>query len=156
MSAVHPQQDTLMTRIGPVPDDPTQRFTIPYGLVGLPQFTSFVLYSKTQGPLKWLCSRQANGWTFPVLEPTVMWPEYRPPVPKELLALWSCTPADLSFLSILVIVPNQQKMRTNLQAPIAVHGGLRQAVQLVLSDPCYPMAHYLLADEQSRVRACWS
>lgn len=154
--SVHPSPDVLMTRIGPVLDDPALRFEMPYGLIGLPQLTSFVLLGKGESLAKWLCSRQNAQWSFPVLETAAIWPAYRPLVPTELQELWSCSAADVAFLSILVVADRGQAMRTNLQAPIALHRGLHQAVQIVLTDGSYPMAKPLSADEQSRVRACWS
>ncbi|HNJ06216.1 MAG TPA: flagellar assembly protein FliW, partial [Leptospiraceae bacterium] len=79
---------TLETRaLGTVQVDPAQILNFPEGIYGFRESTEFALVEESaENPFKWLQSTTETDLAFIVIQPELVFADYRPEVAKEDLA----------------------------------------------------------------------
>jgi flagellar assembly factor FliW len=76
--------------------------------------------------------------------------DYSPSINEEVLQrLEVQDPADIHFLSIVVIPQDMSRMTANLQGPIVINAKKNIAMQVILDDGKYTTRHYIL-DEMKK------
>lgn len=108
------------------------------GILGFPDLKDFTLiYDLDKGNesgIKWLQSIQEPGFAMPVMNPTLIVPDYSPKFDREYLApLGSNLEPDNILMFVTVTVPKDDVTKTtvNLKAPIIISADCNKAVQLI-------------------------
>ncbi len=122
------------SRFGTVDIDENRIITFAKGLLGFPKYRRYVLIEAGQDSyFWWLQSVEMPDLAFVVTDPSLFVPTYRVPLKKEQMDEMGV--ASLDEAQVFVIVNKRGDTLTgNLQGPLVVHVGTRQAEQLVLSD----------------------
>jgi flagellar assembly factor FliW len=126
---------------------PTQHFTLPEGLVGLPDYRSFSLSAvPDQLPFLWLHLHGPDPLHFVVIEPAGVIPDYELELFDEDAAfLGIADSADALVLNIVTVRPGSADAATvNLAGPIVIHRRTGRAKQCVLANYARYSAHHPL------------
>jgi flagellar assembly factor FliW len=113
--------------------------TLETGMIGFPDMRKFALvYDEEKGedgPIHWFQSMDDPQVAFPVVDPTLIKPDYNPTVSDEILApLGELTDQNV-YVIVTVTVPRDIKeMSINLKAPIVINIDNNKAVQLIVED----------------------
>ena len=112
----------------------------------------YVLLGKPENnnPFMWLHAVHNPNVCFVVVDPFIFKRDYSPSINEEVLQkLEVQDPADIHFLSIVVIPQDMSRMTANLQGPIVVNTKKNIAMQVILDDGKYTTRHYIL-DEMKK------
>jgi len=114
------------------------------GILGFPQYKNYVLIQpEVDSTFYWLQSTEAADLAFVVTDPLLFVPDYQVPLREETRAELAL--ADLTEANILVIVNKvAETLTANLQGPLVIHAGTREAVQVVISEKKYQTRHPIL------------
>lgn len=114
------------------------------GLVGFSHLQSFVILQHKEGsPFRWLQSLNQSGIAFLVVDPGHYIADFAPEIPDswiESLELQEETPR-LVYTIVSIPSGKPEDMTLNLAGPIVINLESRQAKQIVIEDPCYPIKH---------------
>jgi flagellar assembly factor FliW len=129
------------------PTQANQQISLPKGLVGFPQHTSFeLLYAPDQLPFVWMRLLGPDTLHFVVIEPCGIIPDYEPELfdeDAEFLGIRES--ADAMVLNIVAVKPTQPPTATvNLAGPVVVNRRTGVAMQCVLSNHSRYSAHHPL------------
>ncbi len=130
-----------------IPEEDIIRF--PYGLYGFENVKEYVLLGKVEdeNPFMWLHAVHEPDVCFVVIDPYVFKKDYSPSINDKILhKLEVEDPADIRYLSIVVIPQDVSKMTANLQGPIVINAKKNIAMQVVLDDQKYSTKHYILEE----------
>ncbi len=119
-----------------------QRVYLPEGLIGCPDWRSFLLRrSEEMRPVKLLVSLDQPGLSLPAAHPELIAPGYRPRVSEEdAAALGLDAASELDWLVLLTITDEPVKVTANLLGPIAFNRRTGVARQVVQAGAGYPVA----------------
>jgi flagellar assembly factor FliW len=124
-----------------------QRFTLPEGLVGLPQHKSFeVVQVPDQEPFMWLQLQGPDPLNFVVLEPQGIIPDYELELfDEDAEFLGILDSADALVLNIVTLRNNNPAEATvNLAGPIIINRHTGVAKQCILANYFRYSAHHRL------------
>lgn len=114
--------------------------TMPEGILGFPQSTSFVLIQHKEGsPFRWLQSLDQPEIAFLVVDPAIYVADYTPEMPEDdarELQLDEDTP-QLVYTIVTIPRGKPEELTLNLAGPIVINAASRKARQVVLEDPLY-------------------
>ncbi len=131
-------------RFGELDIEPAKVVIFPKGLIGFPDYRSFVPVSLRgiDESLKWLQSVDDPALGFVTLDPKAMFADYDPELcPRELMLLGHASPRDL-IMQVVVTVPEDTKKTTaNLQAPLVINPVARLGMQVIAVSPQYTTKH---------------
>jgi flagellar assembly factor FliW len=129
------------TRFGLVEFDVDQVINFADGLPGFFDLKSFVLIPHgDDSPLNWLQSIDEPGLAFAVIDPWLLFENYKPDLSEislESLEINNAVDDDLIVLTVLTIPDNPQEMTANLKAPIIINAKQNKAKQIVLNTDEY-------------------
>lgn len=113
--------------------------TMETGMIGFPDMRKFALiYDEEKGSkttVRWFQSMDDPQVAFPVMDPTVIKPDYNPMVSDEILAPLGDLNDDNSFILVTLTVPSKiEEMSINLKAPIVINIENNKGVQLIVED----------------------
>lgn len=119
-----------------------QRVYLPEGLIGCPDWQSFLLRrSEEMRPVKLLVSLDQPRLSLPVVHPDLIAPGYRPRISDEdAIALGLNAMSDLDWLVLLTITQDPARVTANLLGPLALNKRTGVARQIVQSGAGYPVA----------------
>lgn len=126
-------------------DIPVIEFVRP--LPGFPELRRFALVQlDDDGVLCSLRSVEDDAVRFLVVPPHVFFPEYEAEISDEAAAEMGITAAeDVQVLVVLNAGASLADTTANLLAPVLVHTGTRQALQVILDDASLPIRAPLLS-----------
>jgi flagellar assembly factor FliW len=132
------------SRFGTVEVDDGRVITFGRGILGFPQYKSYVLIQpEADATFYWLQSVECADLAFVVTDPMLFVPDYQIPLREETRAELGLK--DLGEANVLVIVNKvQETLTANLQGPLVVHAGTRVAAQVVISEKKYQTRHPIL------------
>ena len=132
------------SRFGAVEVDATRIITFGRGILGFPQYKSYVLIQPEEdATFYWLQSVEAADLAFVVTDPLLFIPDYHVPLREETRAELGLK--ELTEANVLVIVNKVGDMLTaNLQGPLVIHSTTRAAAQVVISEKKYQTRHPIL------------
>lgn len=132
------------SRFGPVEVDEGRTIEFPRGILGFPQYKSYVLIQPEQdSTFYWLQSLQAADLAFVVTDPLLFVPDYQVPLREETRQELGIN--DLTEANVLVIVNKVgDTLTANLQGPLVIHAETRVAAQIVISEKKYQTRHPIL------------
>lgn len=131
-------------RFGTVDVDENLVITIPDGLLGFPDDTTYcILRPNDEGAFYWLQSCDSPELAFVVTDPTMFVPEYAVPIRSDQASDLRIESEDDAL--ILVIVNKVgDTLTANLQGPLVCNTEARVAQQLVLAEKRWTTRHLLM------------
>ena len=125
----------------------------PEGLLGFNDLRTFVLLDDPSDEIfAWLQSCETPNIAFPVLEPELFIPNYKPVLAKSDLEVLRMTPDQaVRYFSIVTIPQDPTQMTANLKAPIIINLKKRMARQCVLQDNNLAIREPIFTKLQQRV-----
>ena len=126
-----------------------QPLTMPDGLIGHPEWQHFLLRKSDQlAPVKLLVSRDLPGLSFPVANPWLIKPDYRPRLsPADSQALHANADEGLEWLCLLNVEADPFRVTANLLGPVAFNPQTQTARQVVLSGSGYSATFVVSGNE---------
>jgi flagellar assembly factor FliW len=129
------------SRFGVIEFDKEKILTFTEGLPGFQEAKQFILVPHSDNsPLKWLQSLDIPELAFAVLDPWLLFSDYKPvfnPHDLESLEMENSADEDLAIVTILTIPEDPQEMTANLKAPIIINAKSNKAKQVVLLSDDY-------------------
>lgn len=133
------------TRFGVVDVAKDSLITIPVGLIGFPNSTSFILIEYTP-PFSWLQSTQTADLAFVVVNAAEFGDEYRFDLPFDDRSLELTEKDEVAIFNLVTIRPDPSLSTVNLKAPVVVNLSNRRGKQIILDDPRFPTRMPLYGD----------
>ncbi len=129
-------------------------FTFPSGFVGYPNWRRFALIPAPEGrPFTVLQSLDDAEVSFLVTDPRILWPDYLPTIPQDVLERIEASGPDAVQLLCTLNIQADGAMTANLLGPIVLSTPSRLACQLVLYDTEYSTQHELPPSHRTAFRA---
>lgn len=147
---------TIITRqFGPIDYAEEAVISFPEGLLGFEQMHRFLLIDQPEiEPLRWLQSIDEPQIAFTVMEPELVWPDFRVRLASSDRETLGLSPEAEPLVLVLVTVPKDPAdMTANLLGPLVLHRENRLARQLVIHDSTYGTRERLIPGAPSAVTA---
>ena len=124
------------------------------GIPGFQEYKRYVLLGQEEdSPFCWLQCVDKGDLAFALVDPTSIYPNYEPKVPKEqLIRLGEITEGSLLVYSIVTVPENIQAMTANLMAPVIIHIHTKKGMQLITEGQEYPLRYKIFEAFQSDTR----
>jgi flagellar assembly factor FliW len=119
---------------------PESRITFPSGLVGQPDWKSFVLVTPEEGPVHLLQSTEHTELALMVTDPFQIVPEYDISLSDEDCMALGLGPDERPTLLCTLSVYEEQ-ITTNLVGPLVINSRTGYAKQVVILDSPYSTRH---------------
>ena len=134
----------LATRIfGEVEIEENKIITFPNGIIGFPDLKKFTLMhdeDKGSDTIKWLQSIDEPTFAMPVMDPLVVYLDYKPEVPDTIAEKIGGLAEDDLLVLVTVTVPHDLKQMTvNLMGPFIINVKEKKAVQIIIDNEDYPV-----------------
>ncbi len=125
------------TRFGEILVSPQELITLPFGLVGFPEFKEFVLLEhEEESPFRWLQSLDDAAIAFVVIDPYVFKPDYDIQLSSQEKQTLEITKSEDSFVFVILTLPEDWRDTTaNIKAPLIFNKRTRKGRQIILNDP---------------------
>jgi flagellar assembly factor FliW len=134
------------SRFGKIEVDPKGVINLTEGLLGFPDQKRYVLLSfSDNGPFVWLQSLDDPELAFVLIDPSLVDPNYRIAVGKEILE--SLRVRDLNRCKVYAIVTlnrDPKQVTANLLGPVIINPDTNLGCQVVLMDTEYTTCHRIL------------
>ena len=122
--------------------DSEKLITFSQGIVGFPDLKEFLLIcdseSKDGGGIQWLQSVGEPAFAIPVMDPSIVKPDYNPTIEDEYLkTLGEFEEDDLLVLTTVTVPRAIEDMSINLMAPIIINIKTKKATQIIVENPDY-------------------
>lgn len=113
--------------------------TLEKGIIGFPDLQKFTLIFDLDkgdaGVIKWFQSLDEPQFALPVIDPTVILPDYAPSINDELLQpLGELTDDNLLILVTIKVPENIKNMTVNLRAPLIINADTLKGGQMITED----------------------
>lgn len=117
-----------------------------HGILGFPDLKRFALIHDIErgedAGIRYLQSLDEPGFAMPVMDPTIVKPDYNPHVSEELLEPVGDITKEEILLFVTVTVPHDiTKMTVNLMAPIVVNVQRKKACQIIAEEDGYSIKY---------------
>jgi flagellar assembly factor FliW len=135
------------TRFGTVDVPRESLLTFPSGLLGFPEWTSYVILDHdTDAPFKWLHCVEESSLAFVVIDPALFNPNYQVEISPEARFEVEGNETDELSLVVILTVPSDDPtaMTANLRGPLLMNPRTRRCKQLVLTED-YPTRYPVFA-----------
>ena len=128
-------------------------------ILGFSGYNQFVIVEdKELFPIQWIQSVEDSGLAFPIINPYLLNLNYKIDLPLIMKEAINLNKSDEVLVFTLLVIPSSrlEDVRTNLKAPIIINPDNKQAIQLILDDPAYPLRYHLFrgqgANENNKTR----
>ncbi len=131
------------TRFGDISISDEKLINMSDGLPGLEDFRRFALLSTEETePFHWLQSLDAPDVSLAVINPYLLFPDYRPAVPEEALGQLGVEGTEEVLVLTVAVIPRDfENMTTNLLAPILINTKNNAGRQVILDSGDYDLRH---------------
>ncbi|MFH1058691.1 MAG: flagellar assembly protein FliW [Pseudomonadota bacterium] len=148
MSETAAQQTVKLatTRFGEVEVPADRVLHLAHGMVGFPTLHRYTLLQHREGsPFHWLQSLDNPDLAFVVANPLVFDPTYQVVLGNAETQLLQVSDPGQIQVWVVVTIPHgsPDKLTANLKAPLVINLENRQAAQVILDDPRYPVRQAL-------------
>ena len=138
------------TRFGKVEVEEDSIITLTQPIIGFQEFRRFVLLSGSESGILWLQSTDSKDLAFILMDPISVFPDYEVSLSDRELAELAVTKIEeLDIFTIVVVPEDENKIRTNLKAPVLINRKQRLGKQTILERSNYPI-QFFLARAKSR------
>jgi flagellar assembly factor FliW len=132
------------TRFGTIDLPEDRMITMSGGMVGFPDKKRFcIVHHKDNSPFFWFQSLDDPALAFVITNPWLFKPDYAVDLDMACRMMGWAQEDDAVQLECYVIVTvpkgSPEKMTANLIGPLIINTITREAVQMVLSEECYPL-----------------
>lgn len=125
------------TRFGDISLEDSAEIQFPSGLIGFSRENRFAILERTKGPIAYLQSLTTPRLALPVVDASILRPEYPAMSPEELAALTGIAPESTALLVVVAVDPFDTQLRANLLAPIVINVESRTGKQLIFEGTSY-------------------
>jgi flagellar assembly factor FliW len=108
----------------------------PNGLIGFEENKKFLIVNDDDSqPFRWLVSLENENLNFPILDPTLIVPDYQV----------GTTPLNGQAIFVIAVLGDHiEKSTVNLRSPVVIDETNRHGRQVVLDDDTLPMQYYFI------------
>lgn len=138
--------------LGKVQVDPAQVLQFPEGLYGFRESGEFALIEENpENPFKWLQSTTETDLAFIVIQPELVFADYKPEVAREDLESIGLASSADAIVFLIVTIPEEhpERMTANLQGPILINKENRKGRQAISMNENHLVRIPILAQENS-------
>lgn len=125
------------TRFGDIDLEDTAQIRFPRGVIGFSDETSFAILERERGHVAFLQSIKNHKLALPVIDASLIRPEYPAQPRDEIAALAGIDPKHLLVLVVVSVNPKEKLLRANLLAPILIDAERRLGWQVILDPEKY-------------------
>lgn len=127
----------LDNQIGKIEYSDDSIYNFPEGLYGYQEFKDYIIWSgEKYRPFKLLISVDDPNLFFPLINPKILMPDYKPNI-KDV--------NDWEFMYTIVSIGNSQKdVTVNMRAPILLSRTEKWGKQIILTDSNYLIRHKIV------------
>jgi flagellar assembly factor FliW len=136
----------LTSRFGEIALEEKDILFLPKGILGFSQLSRYVIIEKNEyDPFKWLQSVEDPDVAFVILDPTLIFPNYKLEVHEKELEELNFQQMKELFTYVIVTVPqDSSQMSADLLGPVVINSKKRIAKQVVMPNSPYTTKHYIL------------
>ena len=140
-------------RFGPIEVPEEKLIQLQKPILGFEELSTFFIVEQDDfRPFMRLQSAEREDLAFIVINPTLVFPDYRIEVHSKEVGDLCITNLDAVETDVIVTVPdNPDKVSVNLQGPIVINTDNNFAKQLVLVNSRYSVCHRLLNEQEANV-----
>ena len=118
------------TQFGDLEYDDQYVVLFPQGLIGFEQYRKFIIIDDVDSePFRWLVSLESADLSFPMLDPSLLVPDYR---------VGKAADAAPTVFVVATFGSRADKSSVNLRAPILFDNQKREGQQVILDDESLP------------------
>ena len=120
--------------------------TFEQGLLGFEELTQFAIIAVEEClPFEWLVSLEDPVVAFPILDPTLLFSDYKPSLTKEELVLLDIkNEMDVEMFCIVTLGETPKNVTLNLKGPILINMKNKMGKQIVLTEDYYSLNQLLI------------
>ncbi len=147
---------TTAVRFGEIEYDNTDIVFFSEGLVGMPDYKSFLILNHKEGsPFRWLQSLDAPELAFLIVDPAEFFVDYSPEITDAQIGSFEISEDTPRKVYAVVTVPHgkPESMTVNLAGPLLINAETRNAKQIVLDSEQFQTKHKLFAEQLTSVAA---
>ncbi|HHT9144088.1 MAG TPA: flagellar assembly protein FliW [Candidatus Wunengus sp. YC61] len=113
--------------------------TFEQGLLGFEELTQFAIVAVEEClPFEWLVSLEDPVVAFPILDPTLLFSDYKPSLTKDDLDLLDIKKEmDVEMVCIVTLGETPENVTLNLKGPILINMKNKMGKQIVLTEDYY-------------------
>ena len=115
--------------------------TFEQGLLGFEELTQFAIIAVEEClPFEWLVSLEDPVVAFPILDPTLLFSDYKPSLTKDDLVLLDIKKEmDVEMVCIVTLGETPENVTLNLKGPILINMKNKMGKQIVLTEDYYSL-----------------
>lgn len=115
--------------------------TFEQGLLGFEELTQFAIVAVEEClPFEWLVSLEDPVVAFPILDPTLLFSDYKPSLTKDDLVLLDIKKEmDVEMVCIVTLGETPENVTLNLKGPILINMKNKMGKQIVLTEDYYSL-----------------
>jgi flagellar assembly factor FliW len=125
------------TRFGNISIEESAAIEFPRGIIGFSEETRFAILERANGPIAYMQSLKNPKLALPILDASLLQPDYPEGSKEELAAMVNATVDNLAILVVVHVDKSDGSLRANLLAPIVVDSEARKAWQIILDPEKY-------------------
>ncbi len=120
--------------------------TFEQGLLGFEELTQFAIIAVEEClPFEWLVSLEDPVVAFPILDPTLLFSDYKPSLTKEDIVLLDIkNEMDVEMFCIVTLGETPKNVTLNLKGPILINMKNKMGKQIVLTEDYYSLNQLLI------------
>ena len=120
--------------------------TFEQGLLGFEELTQFAIIAVEEClPFEWLISLEDPVVAFPILDPTLLFSDYKPSLTKEDIVLLDIkNEMDVEMFCIVTLGETPENVTLNLKGPILINMKNKMGKQIVLTEDYYSLNQLLI------------
>ena len=120
--------------------------TFDQGILGFEELTQFAIIAVEEClPFEWLISLEDPVVAFPILDPTLLFSDYKPSLTKEDIVLLDIkNEMDVEMFCIVTLGETPENVTLNLKGPILINMKNKIGKQIVLTEDYYSLNQSLI------------
>lgn len=116
--------------------------SIPSGLFGFEDYTSYALITSEYQPFIWLQSLQDSNLAFLIIDPFIICDDYEVDIDdKELAKIGISDPSDVMVFSLVTVPSDGKPITANLQGPLIINKKNQKGMQVIVLDNKWTTRH---------------
>ncbi len=119
--------------------------TLDRGLIGLDEYKKFTILfdsEKEESSISWFQSVEEPTLALPIINPTLIKPDYNPSVEDEMLKnLGELTEENTAVFLVMTVPSDLKEMTVNLMAPIIINADTRKGAQVIVDNEGYEVRY---------------
>ena len=124
---------------------PSNLVRMPLGLLGFEQIKEFALLADpAEQPFAWLRVAENKSLAFVVIDPFVVFPDYKPEIPESDVEFLGIKESSDALLLGIVTVHDRNRVTMNLKGPVVINRNSHIGKQVIIANSAdYSVEHQL-------------